>query len=126
MRRLRAGAPVVVAAVTSLWLPPLLLVWLVLLVRDRIRHGTWGLTLGFLSRGARRVFVVLWAIGFAVVTGGYASQLEGNGGADIAATVGTAVTVGLLVIVALDLVFGATIVVAGAASRRSRRGRHRR
>ncbi len=123
MRRLRIGAPVVVAAVTSLWLPPLLLVWLVLLVRDRLRHGSWGITLTFLSRGAGRVFVVLWTIGFAVVVAAYSSELSGNGGADIAATVGTAVTVGLLVIVVLDLVFGATIVVAGAASRRGRRRR---
>jgi hypothetical protein len=116
---------VLVGLVSSLWLPPLLLVWLGLIGWQRLRHGSWGVTLAFLSRSGRRVFVFLWLVGFAVVVAADLAQLTGRGGAGIAATTGTAVTLGLLAVFALDLVFGASIVVADAATRQSGRRRRR-
>jgi hypothetical protein len=123
VRRLRAAVPVLVGVLTSLWLPPLVLLWAALLVWRRVREGSWGVTLAFLSRSGRRAFVVLALVGFAGVVAAYASQFSGNGGAGVASVIGGVATVGLLALVALDVVLGASIVVADAATRRTRRGR---
>lgn len=123
MRRLRAAVPVLVGVVSALWLPPLLLVWAVLLVRRRLRDGSWGVTLAFLSRSGRRTFLTISVVGIAGVVAAYSSQLAGHGGAGVAPVIGGVATVGLLALVALDVVLGASIVVADAASRRTRRRR---
>ncbi len=121
MRRLRAGIPVLAGVITSLWLPPLLLVWVALLLWRRVREGSWGVTLAFLSRSGRRAFVALAIGAFAGVVAAYSSQLSGHGGAGVGSVIGGIGTVGLLALVALDVVLGASIVVADAATRRSRR-----
>jgi hypothetical protein len=126
MRRLRAAVPVLVGVISSLWLPPLLLVWAAMLVWRRLRDGSWGVTLAFLSRSGRRSFVAISAVGIAGVTAAYSSQLSGHGGAGVAPVIGGVATVGLLALVALDVVLGASIVVADAATRRSRSRRDRR
>jgi hypothetical protein len=114
---------VLVGVISSLWLPPLLLVWAGMLVWRRLRDGSWGVTLAFLSRSGRRTCVVLSLVGFAGVVAAYASQFSGNGGAGVASVIGGVATVGLLALVALDVVLGASIVVADAATRRTRRSR---
>jgi hypothetical protein len=123
MRRLRAAGPVLAGVLAALWLPPLLVVWAGLLVWQRFRHGSWGVTLAFLSRSGRRAFVVCSTVGIVGVSLAYASQLSGHGGAGIAPVIGGVATVGLLALVVLDWVLGASIVVADAATRRARRRR---
>jgi len=123
MRRVRAGFPVLAGVVTALWLPPLLVVWAAVLVWQRVRHGSWGITLTFLSRSGRRAFVLLSAVGIAGVSLAYVSQLTGHGGAGVAPVIGGVATVGLLALVVLDWVLGASIVVADVATRRARRRR---
>jgi hypothetical protein len=120
VRRLRAGTPVLAGVLSSLWFPPLALVWAGLLVWQRLRHGSWGVSLAFLSRSGRRAFVALAGGGLAVVIALYAAAIAGHGGTHVAPVVGGLVTVGLLALVALDLMLGASIAVAGAATRRRR------
>jgi CHASE2 domain-containing sensor protein len=98
-----------------------LVVVLVLIARERISTGSWGVTLAFLSRSGRRAFVVLWATGFVAVCAAYGSALAGNGGVDLASTIGGLVTAGLLALVVTDMVFGGAMVAADAAGRRRRR-----
>jgi hypothetical protein len=118
VRRLRLGVPVIAGAGLTLAFPPLLAVFLVLAARERIRAGSWGFTLAFLSRSGRRAFVVLWAAGFVAVSAAYVSAVAGRGGADLAPMIGGIVTVGLLALLATDLVFGGAMVAASAAGRR--------
>jgi hypothetical protein len=106
---------------SSLWFPPLALVWAALLLWQRLRHGSWGVSLAFLSRSGRRAFVAIGGGGLAVVVALYAAAIAGHGGAHVAPVVGGLVTAGLLAIVALDVVLAASITVAGAATRPRRR-----
>lgn len=112
-----------VGVLAGLWLPPLLVVWAGLLVWQRVRHGSWGVTLAFLSRSGRRAFVVLSTVGILGVSLAYGSQLSGDGGAGVAPVIGGVATVGLLALIVLDWMLGASIVVANAATRRTRRRR---
>lgn len=123
MRRIRAGVPVLVGVISTLAFPPLGVVWIGVLLWQRLRTGSWGVTLAFLSRSGRRAFAWISAAGIALVCATYASSLSGHGGGQIGPVVAGIASVGLLAIVALDVVMGATIVVADAATRRTRRRR---
>jgi hypothetical protein len=121
VRRIRLGLPVLAGVILSLAFPPLLLVWGAGLCWRRLRSGSWGMTLAFLSRSGRRAFVSLAAIGLIVVTAAYASAIAGHGGSHIAPVAGTLVALGLLALVAADVVLGGAIAAADAATRPGRR-----
>jgi hypothetical protein len=98
-------------------------VWAALLVRRRLTTGSWGVTLSFLSRGARRPFCWLAGVGIVVVCAADVSSLAGHGGGEVGPVVAGIVALTLLALVAVDTLFGASIVVAAAASRGRRRRR---
>jgi hypothetical protein len=114
---------VLVGVVSSLAFPPLLLVWAGVLAWRRLRTGSTGVTLAWLSRSGRRAFAWLAAVGVVAVSAAYVSGLSGHGGASFGPVVATIVAVALIVLVLLDAVMGASIVVADAAERQVRRRR---
>jgi apolipoprotein N-acyltransferase len=127
MRRIREGVPVLAGVLTTLAFPPLLFVWTGVLVWRRLRTGSTGVTLAWLSRSGRRAFAWLAALGVLAVSAAYVSGLTGHGGASFGPVVATIVALALIALVLLDAVMGASIVVADAAERQvRRRGRRRR
>ena len=115
-----------VGVLTTLAFPPLLLVWAGVLVWRRLRTGSTGVTLAWLSRSGRRAFSWVAAVGIVAVSAAYLSGLTGHGGASFGPVVATIVALALIALVLLDAVMGASIVVADAAERQVRRGRRRR
>lgn len=125
MRRLREGVPVLVGVVTALVFPPLVLLWACVLAWRRLRTGSTGVTLAWLSRSGRRAFAWLAGVGVVAVSAAYVSGLTGHGGASFGPVVATIVVVALIALVLLDAVLGASMVVADAAERQVRRRRRR-